>query len=316
MAVVPPSQWGLLTIRSQAPVFANRLSYTPARLVPLQTGQQDFYVGLTHVNVWAQMPGYFFDGEWTQLSLRGAYGIAKGLELGAELPIYGRSGGFLDGFIMRFHRAFGITQSRRDQFAANVLRVQTTHNAQARTYLTGRDAGTGMGNPIVSLRQTLGRSACPGAPTLILDAALKLPLGSMARQFATENFAGLVGLALQQRVGTRLDVLWGGGIIYSPGTQLVYGMELSWVQKYLFAGLGLALSPHWRIVLQYLNQDGIVERAVYRPLNATTHEFALGVQWAPRTALFWLFEFGIIENSIHDANTPDFGLHLGCRWQR
>ncbi|RYF10750.1 MAG: DUF3187 family protein [Deltaproteobacteria bacterium] len=307
-----PSDWGLLSVGSQAPIFQNRLSPTPSRLLPLAAHAIELQAMLSHVNTWAQMPSYFVDGEWTQLTLALGYGLGHGIELGAKLPLGGRSGGFLDGTIMGFHDLFKVTQARRDRFARNRLRVATRQSTGWHTYLATRDASVGVANPVLSFRQALGLSACPGAPRLMLEAALKLPIGSMARQFATDNVALLTGLALQHAASARLDVALGGGIVLSPGSQRVYGIELSWLQKYLFAGVGLTLSSAWRLVFQYLGQDGIAERASYRPMDNTTHEFALGVQWAP--ASFYLVEAGLIENAIHDANTPDFGLHLGLRF--
>jgi hypothetical protein len=309
----------VLTLRSQAPVFHNRLSFTPGRLLPLQRHELELALGLNHANIWAQMPGYFFDGEWTQAALRGAWGLGHGLEITAEIPVYGRSGGFLDSSIMAFHSAFGATQSRRERYPKNALRVENLSGPRAGTYLTDAQSGVGLANPSLGVRKLLGHTR--DAAQLAQDAAfvaefdLKLPLGSVSRQFASQSFEVLLALGAQQAVFSWLVVYMHLGSVFSPTHQYVYGMELSYLQKFALLGMGFELSPSVRLVLQYLNQDGAVERPVYAPLSATTHEFAVGAQWVPRALPRLLVELGILENSIHDANTADFGLHLLLRWR-
>jgi hypothetical protein len=334
LAPGPPDDWGLLTLPSQAPLFINRLHFVPGRMIPMRARQWEVGLTLNHVNIWAQMPGYFFDGEWTELALRLFVGLGWGSELGISLPAYRRSGGFLDGFIMGFHRTFGFTQSRRDRYPMNRLRVETRAPEGFITRLGEADAGAGLGNPTVHLRQLLGSrrrylrdGRLPGrsgrairserlATAVVAELAFKVPLGSIARQFATDGMGLLLGLGIQQAVGERVALYASSGVVWAPGTVAVYSIPLTTRQKFLSLGLAMSLTRHLRVVLQYLNQDGMADPFLFRPLNTTTYEFGVGVQWQPAFATHWLAEAGIIENGIHDANTPDFGVHLAIRTHR
>lgn len=301
------SSAGPFTLRSLAPIFPNRLSYTPTHVPPLAPGQIEALAVLAHVNIWAQMPGYFFDGEWTRVALRGGYGVAPGWEVGAELALYQRAGGFLDGFIMGFHELFHVTQSRRQLYPRDRLRVDTLDTTGTHSQLTDHDAGWGVGNPTLWVKKAL-------AANWVAELLVKLPVGSIQRQFATPDLAVALDVAVTQALGASFFLDAATGLTVSPGEQRVYGIELALLQKFLL------VSAQWRplrqvaVVAQYLNQDGIAETYVARPLNQTTHEFALGVKLAPLGDDRLLIEAAVLENAVHDANTPDFGGHLAARW--
>ena len=298
---ISSSSLGPLTIRSLAPIFPNRLSYTPGRVLPLQPGQIEAMALVSHANIWAQMPGYFFDGEWTRLALRGAYGVACGWEVGAEVALYQRMGGFMDGFIMGFHRLFHVTQARRDRYPRNRLRVDMIDATGTHPQLTEANAGWGLGNPTLAVKKQL-------SPGWVAEALLKLPVGSIQNQFATPNFALALDVAVSQSLGAHFWLDAAFGLVMSPGEQQVYGLQLALLQKFLSVAVQWRPLASLAVVAQYLNQDGIAESCAARPLNQTTHEFALGIKVAPSGNERLLIEAALLENSVHDANTPDFGM--------
>lgn len=310
-----PVDWGPLTVRSHAILFQNRLSYTPGRVQTLAPGVAELNLGINRANLWAQMPGYFFDGEWTRLSLRGHLGLQGGWELEAELAFYDRRGGVMDGLIQAFHRLTHVTQARRLDYPINRLRVETYDSHGRRTWLTDADAGMGVGNPTVGVKKRLCVDACAGWPVLTGELVLKVPVGDIDRLFASRGVAGMLDLALQQPLGTAFQLYAAMGLIVSPTVHHIYGMQLSQLQKFVLAAVEWRLARPLSIVFHYLNQDGTVELATYSPLNSTTHEFVLGVKWAPGDTDNLLLELGVIENTVHDANTPDFGVHAAVRWR-
>lgn len=316
---VQPLHWGPLAQRSRAPIFDNRLSYTPGRVAPLGKYRTEVQANWSHVNVWAQMPSYFLDGEFSRLSLRGALGLGHQTELSFELGGIYRSGGYLDGFIEGFHHAFGITQARRLDHPSNRLRVQTSAPGNAHVWLDDAQAGLGASNPVVALKFGV---LVPEAgllrtnmPTVSFDLAVKLPVGSIKDQFASRRITILADLALEQPVTSWMRVFVTYGLMLSPGIAPFYGMPMSEVQKFISLALVFRLAQNWLLSVQYLNQDGAIETAAYTPMERTTHEFGLGVKWAPWHNNAYVLEAGLIENTVHDANTPDFGFSLGARVQ-
>lgn len=321
MPSVPMPDWGPIQLQSRAPIFDNRISYTPTRVATLAASQMEFDVTYSHVNIWAQMPGYFFDGEWSRLSLHMQRGLGHGWEVGAAWTLLHRSGGYLDNFIESFHDLFGITQARRQNYPKNQLHVETFRRNPG-IYLGQHDAGYGFGNPVLKFQKQLWRAArTPSAqapthePQLSLQGAVKLPIGSISQSFASSRISVLANLALHAPLSTWAHVFVAYGLMLSPTIAQIYGMPLSEVQKFLMLSVLFRVTQRVNLLCQYLNQDGIVEVADFSPMERTTHEFALGLQWAPWRRQNTLLELALIENTVHDANTPDFGFHLGIRTQ-
>lgn len=307
-AAAPEPPWGPFHQRSHAAISDNRLSYTGTPITPVVPGGMRAQLQLSQANLWAQMPGYFYDGEWTRLQGRFTYGVMPRLEVWVELALVVRSGGFLDGFIEDFHRLFRVTQSRRNLYPRDQLHVATIAADVQTDQLTNHDRGLGLANPVVGAKWQLagddGR-----APMLAVEAALQLPWGSTGGQFATPRVGGLAALALAQPLGPMFHLDAAFGLVLVPGTYAVYGMVLSEVQKFLLVTLQMRLGSQAVLAIGYLNEDGRVERATFAPLNATSHEFMLGVRCVAFNATW---EIGVIENTVHDANTADFGLFLGA----
>jgi hypothetical protein len=314
-----PLTWGPLNLRSRAPIFDNRLSYTAGRVAPLRRRAIELTLTFSHVNVWAQMPGYFFDGEWSRADLKAAVGVGRTTEVSAEFGLLRRSGGYMDGLIEGFHGLFGITQARRQNYPRNRLHVATLRGSE-HVWLDDSDAGMGLVSPVLAVKKGLLQPADDASPrqaahwpTVSADLAVKLPLGHTAAQYASPRMTALADIALQQPIAKWLQVYVTYGLMLSPGTGRMYGMPLSEVQKLLMLAMVFRVATHWTISAQYLNQDGSVEGPNFSPLEQTTHEFGLGFKWAPGADDRWIVQAGLIENTVHDANTPDFGFTLGLQ---
>ena len=298
-----PRDWGLMSLRSRAPIYDNRLSYPAGRADVLPAGGGEVVLALSHVNTWAQMRGYFFDGEFSRLELRLAYGLSGATEVALHVAALRRSGGLLDGFIEGFHSLVHVTQSRRDLYPRNALRVATLHEGVARERLGNSGTGVGWLSPVLLLRRRLTPAR---APALVGELHLQLPLGAVRRQFAAPGPPLLAALTLAHLVAA-----WGLMIAPVPGH--LYGMPLTPAHKFLLVGLTTALGARISLAAHYLNQDGIVTDAHFLPMHLSTNEFVLGVLWRPPGVRCALFELGLIENAIHDANTADFGVSLAMR---
>src|SRR3954470_17604697 len=120
-----PAAFGTLSLESRAPLFDSRISFAGGRLAPLPAGVGELVLAASHVNLWAQMPGYFLDGEVTRAFVRGSFGIGEGTDLSLQLTGMRRSGGFMDRSIEAFHSLFRVTQARRERYPRDQLRLVT-----------------------------------------------------------------------------------------------------------------------------------------------------------------------------------------------
>ncbi|MGE0432303.1 MAG: DUF3187 family protein [Planctomycetota bacterium] len=306
--------WGPLSLHTHAAVINTRLSYTPGRLGALPGGQSEILLAVSHTNLWGDAPGYFLDMEMMRASFRFHHGLGDGWEIDAELGLLWRGGGFLDEFIEGFHSLLGITQARRDNFARNQLNFTTRDSRGAIRWLDSSNEGLGMANPVIGIRKEL-ISQLRGRPGLTVGAHIKLPFGdrNMNIGLATGGWDFLVDVGLQLPIADPLQLFVVLGFIMSPGDDEALGIPTREFQTVFLIGFEWRIGVNVSFVFHFLRHDGVALPGNNEPLDLATHEFLGGFKWAPGRTDNLVLEFGVIENSIHDANTPDFGFHLAAR---
>jgi hypothetical protein len=146
------------------------------------------------------------------------------------------------------------------------------------------------------------------APHAVAEAHLRAGGLQGLRPFAVGGQELMLALGGKQRIVPGLElVLVTGSVFGLGGRAALYGMPLASVDSFLLLGLTVQLHRRVQLAAHYLKQDGIVDAARFWPMHLSTHEFVLGLRYQKATGRSWL-ELGLIENSIHDANTPDFGV--------
>ena len=306
--------WGPLSIHTHAALTNTRLSYTPGRLGALPRGETEVMVAISHTNLWGDAPGYLLDMEMTRYSVRIHHGLGEGFEVDAELGALWRGRGVLDSFIEAFHNALGITQSRRTNFSRNQLSFITRGKAGDVVRLTNDDQRVGMANPVIGLRKELIHQS-RGRPGLTVGLNIKLPFGdrNMDIGLASGGWDFMLHTALQIPIADPIQIFAVIGLVLSPGEELLMGVPTRHVQSVLLLGFEWRISPNLAFDFHFLRHDGVSKTDEFTPLDLAAHEFLVGFKWAPGRTDDLVFELAVIENSIHDANTPDFGIHLAAR---
>ncbi len=248
-----PLEWGGLSIGSHAPLSHSRLRYTPGRVDVLGVGEWAFDLRVSHSNAWGERPNYILDGEFSRFAFRAHYGFAQGWEAFAEVSATGRSPGILDGFIEDFHDLFGVTQSRRDEYARDQLLIRRgLESGPATTILDSSDAGVGMSNPVIGLRYELV-DAMQWRPAITLEAGLKLPLGDTDAGYATRGWDMMFHASIRLPFGNSgWQLFAAGGFVVSPGYESLYGFDSRDFQWTGLLGLHIRLATNLAFVFQYL----------------------------------------------------------------
>lgn len=153
-------------------------SETSSTLLPAQ----NFHLRLTQdiANIYSSnrtaSEQVLLDGELYRWTLTGRYGITNDLELGVELPVVMHGGGFLDGFIMDWHKTFGFPQGGRDTAQKNRLRYYYSKNGVKQLDMS--HASTGVGDiSILGAYRLFEQQTDTDHDTLALRSQLKLPTG-------------------------------------------------------------------------------------------------------------------------------------------
>lgn len=119
------------------------------------------------------------DGESWRWTAGVRYGVGKRFEIGVEIPYMLEGGGFLDGFIVDWHNAFGLPQGGRDTSPRNRLLYSYVKDGTRKLKMD--HAGSGIGDITLSgAAQLYDRQERDSRDSLALRGTVKLPSGDSA----------------------------------------------------------------------------------------------------------------------------------------
>ena len=255
----------------------------------------------------------FLDGESYRWTLAARYGLGNHYEIGIEIPYLLEGGGFLDGFIVDWHKAFSLPQGGRDSAARN--RLNYSYRKDGIQKLDMQRAGSGVGDiSLTGAIRLYDQHDKDSHDSLALRAALKLPTGDSSSLRGSGSLDTSLFLCGSMNNFTE----WGALGLYGSlgGLALTKGSILADQQQNLvgFGTLGIGWGPaEWISFKVQLNGN----TAFYN--GSTLVELSRGsVVLVSGGALKlpgnYLLDIGVSED-VMVATAPDVAFHLGLSRQ-
>jgi len=244
---------------------------------------------------------FMVDGETAVLDLTLRLGLAHNLDAALRLPVLGRGGGVLDGFIDAWHRLTNAPDGNRPDFRRDAFRVEgrtTTGSA----FAWNDAAGWGLGNLEIEARLRLVDGG-GSSPSAAIVGRVVFPTGT--GPYAGGGFgAGAQGV-VEAPVGRRLGLFGGMGVTaQDPGA--LRGVEYEPARFHAF------MAVEWRVARPL---SVIVETNIATRLVANVDRYP-GAHWlvniggrldlGARTRL----DAFVTENIVSQQVTTDFALHV------
>jgi len=294
-----PFQW-----RGDSPFQLSRASFTPLSAECLAPGQFLLRASVTWNNRWAFKPRrYLVDGEFLHFSVAGTYGLTDWLELRMEIPFGVRGGGYLDGFIMGFHDAFGYGQAGREYFLVDRFRLILWRKDGTLFMLGPQDAGAGMEDMVLGAKFRLFRGG-RWFPLTYAALQMKIPTGSESQLWGSGCLGGMVSLHLAKRFWRLYFYL---DLQYSRyASDDLVGIPMEQNQASVSFAAEWSIVDRVSLVGQYQWQSGAAQD--FYEFSNPTNEVALGVKAliARETTL----SFALVENVFFYDNSPDIAFYL------
>jgi Protein of unknown function (DUF3187) len=247
----------------------------------------------------------YLDGELGLLATTVHYRSTERLSFFTTLPFYYFTGGVFDSTIEAYHRVFGLSQDGRNFVAQNQF-VFVYRVGRERVVEIGAP-GSGLGDPIFGARYRL----LPAASRwdLILVTTAKVAVRSHGALSTGGSDLGLQ-LALHRtfgRHGVYLDV---SGVLFG-GPQPDPRVDKRAVPAYTGA-YELGITHHTSAIVQLYVSPTVFRHSDVVELEQTKFEVLGGIR-SRRGAFVWTFD--LIENIVHNDNTPDVGAQVGVTWK-
>ena len=239
----------------------------------------------------------------------GRFGLLPGLEVGLDVPVLSRFGGFLDPFIDGVEHLFGTFNGERDLYPNNTFGAFTVD--QGNTVLFhGRAQSLELGDIWASAKYEIWQR--PGWPLVALRGAVKAPTGRAGGVFGSGKPDFAVGLALEHRLLDWLFVYSNLAVTYPVGPITAGDLTLN---PFVTEGFGgeARIARHWSLVLQQETYTSPFHGTGALLMEGTVVELASGVNfaWEP-----FLFQLGTINNLSKVAAAADFTLLLRMTYRR
>lgn len=238
------------------------------------------------------------DGETHRLTMAWRQGLADGREWGFELPYLWSTGGFLDGYIERFHDSSNLPQGGRTDVPRNQVNYRYARHGVNLIDVTHPVNGPG------DLR-LLGAKQIPPSDTsgytAALRASLKLPTGKESELLGS----GSTDLALWLSAATthpldQWNMYGGGGVLYMTEGNVLPLQQRNHIAFATF-GVSRMIFPHIVVSGQLDAQTPFYDYTHFRQLNSYPVQGLVGARWelAPRKFL----EFSMSEDLVVDTSS-------------
>jgi len=293
-----------LSSRNEFPILRLFLGFEPESARSLTRGRTSlsFDFELSNIiKISSQSPEpsadrIVLDYEWWRVLAEFEVGLGGGFQAGLSLPVFYRSGGFLDSFISGFHEAFGIPNSVRRSTPNDLCRYELSIGGER--VLGPLRRGMAVGDAVLSIKKTWRF----GGTGFGLRAALKAPTGPWREAAGSGAWDLGLGLVLGgggRALGYTLNVGY-----YVLGQPLIPGL-LARDYFSLMAGLQARLSRRLGLNVQGEYLSRFVDSRI-PILDQRAAQLAFGLRW--RASDRFQAEFRLTEDLA--SASPDFTLGL------
>ena len=275
-------------------------SYAPAGSCVLITS-------FSWVNIWNVEEDHFMvDGEWLRLVTRLSYMLTDNLEVGINAPFMGRTGGFADGFIEDFHKAFGFGTADRDAYPRNRCVQDVTMPDGRHAHWDGDQWGLSDMSGFVSWTLTKGDMFLP---CIVGGAVVSLPTGDEDELLGAGTPVFGISCRLTKRISTtHLVLFFEASLSYSDNDE-TFGIETQKTQFDMLFGAEYEWSDRLSFIIQNLSASP--SAVDYYEFSDPTNELNVGFRIRDGFRGDW--EISFQENLFRFNNSADVGLYVAYR---
>ncbi len=251
------------------------------------------------------------DGESYRFTLGLRYGVSDHFEAGIDIPYVGQGGGFLDSFIIGWHRFFGLPQGGRTEAPKNRLLYDYSRDGQNRLLVDNSDFNIGDIRLYGAFQLYNDGKENPRA--VALRASVKVPSGSSRKLHGSGSTDGALWLTASDDY--KLPSWLGHFTLFGAvgGMGMTSGDILRDQQRNVagFFSFGFGWGPaSWIALKAQVSGHTPFYQSELRELGKDTLQLIVGgtLGFTPTTSL----DIGVSEDVIR-STSPDVAFHLALK---
>lgn len=245
--------------------------------------------------------------EQNRTVLGGSVGVLPGLELGLDVPMLSRFGGFLDPFIDSVEKLFGTYNVERGDYPNNSFGAFYLRR-DGQTLFEGPKQQFALGDIWASAKYLA--LDVEGWPLLSVRAGIKAPTGRARAVFGSGQPDFGLGLAAEYQALSWLVTYANFNVIYPVGPITPARLSLN---PFVTGGVAAEAYLGWGVslVLEQATYTSPIHGIGTRLLDGTVVELSGGLNWKCSAVLL---QIGAINNISPVATAADFTLQLRATW--
>lgn len=310
--------FGPISVRTQNPVYLQNLGLTPQRAEVLPEGTIEARIDSAYTNIFerAGSAGAFLDldMEYWRLAPWVKYGVRDDLEVGIEVPLVNFSGGFLDGFIQRFHHFFHLPNGGRETVPNGRFSYRFAAGGQTRFDFPSTELG--LGDITLHFKhQVTGEEK--DLPAMAIFADIKFPTGKASRGWGSGLPDFGIGFAVEANY-RRLHGYFNGMYVAVGGSDQVSGYMRNAMFAFMVSG-ELNLLPSWSLIVQLNGSTPLFEGTGIDDWDGVPLDLVVGFRGEEKKLLGgqdFIWQVGFAEDVTCRGPSPDFTvfISLGIRF--
>jgi len=299
---------GPLDFRSSSPGQSLRLSMPILMPASVKPGLRVDIITSTS-NVWLNENQYIIDYEILDAHMKLTYGFNKDLGLILLFDHRHYWGGFMDGFIEKFHDMFGIYQDGRDKWPNNETRL-VVKNSEGQIVYSDHDVNGQINNSGIGFgfNYIITHGSKRWIPAISFGTITRYGINGPGGFEEPIDFGFQLGFS--KRSGSRWHFYGQVGFEQFGQNEFMQGELIRKFKSNAFSSLASIawyLYPNFPIYVQYNFHEGVIEN--FGSFKNPDHQMNIGLKWQMDKKS--VIQLGLIENFIIVDNSNDFGLLFG-----
>jgi hypothetical protein len=305
-----PERHGPLPVRNQHPAQLTVMHLPPASTEVLPAGNMAARADAAYSSLFLSgsaaggANSFRMDGEYLRAATQLRVGLGGGAELAVELPVAHASGGFLDSFLIDYHKLFGFPDQGRSQVPEGDFSIVARDGGQTAWQVEPGHVEL-LDVPLFVTWQL--RDAAEGLG-LAVRGGVELPTGNADRGYGSGELDYSAGILLEHHSG---QVTWYGHLQHTlagtPDQARAAGLHFADVTS-LGLGAELPLMDTVNALVQVEYETSTLRNLGVAAVERDQFLLWCGARW--RAGERWAVEVGFGED-LQGKVSPDFTAWLG-----
>ncbi|MBI4655032.1 MAG: DUF3187 family protein [Nitrospirae bacterium] len=289
---------GPLQVKNQYPIFL----HVNQPYLEKASSEDSLSMSLSHSSTYTVQSSntwdFGMDMEITELNLRYKKNVKSLFEIGIDVPIFGFSEGFMDGFLGWYHEGFGFPDYGRKNRPLNDFLYEVRKDGNL---VIKGETGMGLGDIRLAVKKPLISSE---GFWVSIKGDVEFPTGSAKKGYGNGSLDTGITVLIDKSISQDIMTYWNIGYVFTGDLE---GHQKIKLKDFVYGGVSVEADAGKAVALlaQLQGQLSIYPKTDLLAIDRNAYLFSIGGRYRS-------FEISFTED-INTSGAPDFILNLSYK---